>query len=441
MEGLSSPVPRKGCERRLIMKSVTRRDFVKSSMAASVTLALPFSRARGANGSLRVAVVGMKGRGRGLSGGFHDIPGVRVAALCDVDGNVLDGEVKKFRDRNEKVNAYADYRRMLENKSIDVVAIATPDHWHVPLAAFSVIAGKDVYVEKPLSHTISEGRLLVNLAHKYGRIIQHGTQSRSAEGLTDAVEYLRSGKLGKIRMAKAINSQLRRPIGRVPDSETPAHVNYDLWLGPAPKRPFNRNRFHYNWHWFWDYGTGDTGNDGIHQIDIARWGLGVELPKAVSCSGGQLFYNDDHQTPDTLIATFEYDDVYLMYEMRLWTPYKLEGHDNGNIFYGDNGKMSIGRNGWQVTFKDGSKGPGGGRGDESHIGNFIKAVRSRKVSDLNADVKAGHHSAVLCHLANIAMRVGQRLKFDTKQERFMGNAEANAYLTKKYRKGYELPSL
>jgi len=423
------------------MKSVTRRDFVKSSMAAGVALALPFSRARGANGSLGVAVVGINGRGRRLSAGFHNIPGVRVVALCDVDGNVLAGEVKKFKDRNENVNAYADYRRMLEDKSIDVVAVATPDHWHVPLAAFSVIAGKDVYVEKPLSHTTSEGRLLVDLARKYGRIIQHGTQSRSAEGLTDAIEYLRSGELGKIRMAKAINSQLRRPIGRVPDSETPAHVNYDLWLGPAPKRPFNRNRFHYNWHWFWDYGTGDIGNDGIHQIDIARWGLGVELPKAVSCSGGQLFYNDDHQTPDTQIATFEYDDVYLMYEMRLWTPYKHEGHDNGNMFYGDNGKMSIGRDGWQVTFKDGSKGPGGDRGDESHIGNFIKAVRSRKVSDLNADVEAGHRSAVLCHLANIAMRVGRRLRFDATQERFVGNAEANEYLTKKYRKGYELPSL
>ncbi|MHC4174671.1 MAG: Gfo/Idh/MocA family oxidoreductase [Planctomycetota bacterium] len=423
------------------MKSVTRRDFVKSSMAAGAALALPFSRVRGANDSIAVAVAGINGRGRGLSGNFNDIPGVRVVALCDVDGKVLDSEVKKFKDRNQKVNPYAECRRMLEDKSIDAVAIATPDHWHVPLAAFTVIAGKDVYVEKPLSHTISEGRLLVNLARKHRRIIQHGTQSRSAKGLIDAMEYMRSGKLGKIRMAKAINSQRRGPIGRVPDSETPAHVNYDIWLGPAPKRPFNRNRFHYNWHWFWDYGTGDTGNDGIHQIDIARWGLGVKSPKAVSCSGGQLFYNDDHQTPDTQIATFEYDEVYLMYEMRLWTPYKLEGHDNGNIFYGDNGKMSIGRDGWQVTFKDGSKGPGGGRGRDSHIENFIKAVRSRKVSDLNANVEAGHHSAILCHLANIAMRVGWRLKFDTKQERFIGNAEANEYLTKKYRKGYELPSL
>jgi predicted dehydrogenase len=242
-------------------------------------------------------------------------------------------------------------------------------------------------------------------------------------------------------MAKAINSQLRGPIGRVADSETPPGVNYDLWLGPAPKRPFNRNRFHYNWHWFWDYGTGDTGNDGIHQIDIARWGLGVEMPKAVSCSGGQLFYDDDHETPDTQVATFEYDDVYLMFEMRLWTLYPLEGHDNGNIFYGDEGTMSIGRKGWQVTFKNGEQGPGGPRGSYKHTENFVKAVRSRKENELYAGVEVGHCSATLCHIANIAMRIGRRLKFDAINERFIDDAEANTYLTKQYRKGYELPVL
>ena len=423
------------------MKTITRRDFVKSSIAGGLALAAPFSRVRGANDDLRVAVAGIRGRGWGLVGGFHDAAGVRVVALCDVDEKVLDGRVKRFKDRNEKVDAYIDCRKMLEDKSIDIVAIATPDHWHVPLAARAVVAGKDVYVEKPISHTISEGRLLVNLARKHGSIVQHGTQSRSAKGLMDAIEYMKSGELGKIRMAKAINSQRRGEIGRQPDTETPPNVHYDLWLGPAPKRPFNVNRFHYRWHWWWGYGTGDIGNDGIHQIDIARWGLGVELPRAVSCSGGQLWYDDDHETPDTQIATFEYDDVYLVYEMRLWTPYPHEGHENGNIFYGDNGKVSIGREGWQVTFKDGKKGPGGDRGDDSHIENCIKAVRSRKISDLNADVEVGHHSAALCHMANVAMRVGRRLKFDSKREQFIDDAEANTYLTKHYRKGYELPTL
>jgi len=423
------------------MTGMTRRAFVRGSMAGAVATALPFSRARGANDTVRVGVAGLRGQGRSHIGNFRNISGVRVVALCDVDRNMLEREVKKFKDRNEKVDAYVDCRRMLEDESIDVISIATPDHWHVPLAALSVVAGKDVYVEKPISHTIAEGRVLVGLARKHRRIVQHGTQSRSSEGLHEAMEYLRSGKLGRVRMAKAINSQLRGPIGRKADTATPPHVNYDLWLGPAPQRPFNPNRFHYNWHWFWDYGTGDAGNDGIHQIDIARWGLGVEMPKAVSCSGGQLFYRDDHETPDTQVATFEYDDVYLMFEMRLWAPYPHEGHDNGNIFYADNGTMSIGRKGWQVTFKDGKAGPGGPRGGGSHTANFIKAVRSRKPSDLNADVAVGHRSAVLCHMANIATRVGRRLRFDARQERFLDDPEANTYLTKPYRKGFELPTL
>ena len=403
------------------MKSMTRRDFVKSSVTTGAVMALPFSRARGANGEIRAAAAGIRGRGGGLARELHGVEGVRLVALCDVDGEALDKRVKEFKDRNAKVDAYEDYRRMLDDKSIDVVAIATPDHWHVPIAAHSVVAGKDVYVEKPLSHTIAEGRLLVNLARKHGRIVQHGTQTRSLDGIRQGIEYLQSGERGKIRMAKAINSQLREPIGRKPDGPTPPNVNYDLWLGPAPKRPFNPNRFHYNWHWFWDYGTGDTGNDGIHQIDIARWGLGVQMPKAVSCSGGQLFYDDDHQTPDTQVATFEYDEVYLMYEMRLWTPYPHEGHDNGNVFYGDKGTLSIGRKGWQVTFKDGKEGPGGPRGQGSHAENFIKAVRGRNAGELNAGVEEGHCSATLCHKANIAMRVGRRLQFDAEHERFISD--------------------
>jgi len=421
------------------MSALTRREFVAGSLAAGAALSMPGARARGSNNDVRVAVAGVNGRGRGLAGEFHALAGVRVVALCDVDAGVLAREVKRFKDRNEKVTAYGDYRRMLEDESIDVVVIATPDHWHVPLAAWSVVAGKDVYVEKPLSHTIAEGRLLVNLARKHKRIVQHGTQSRSAAGLAEAIEYMRSGELGKVRMAKAINSQYRGPIGRVPDSPTPPGVNYDMWLGPAPKRPFNRNRYHYKWHWWWDYGTGDTGNDGVHQIDIARWGLGVKLPRAVSCSGGQLFYDDDHETPDTQVATFEYDDVYLMYEMRLWTPYPLEGHTNGNIFYADKGTLSIGRGGWRVTFKDGRKGPGGGRDNRSHAANFIAAVRSRSREELNADVEEGHYSAALCHLANISMRTGRRLEFDAEKERFISDKQANSFLTKEYRKGYELP--
>src|SRR4030042_252805 len=239
---------------RLTMNNLTRRAFVKGASAVGAAMGVPFSKVRGANGDIRVGVAGIRGRGGGLVSEFHGLEGVRVVALCDVDSDVLDKEVKKFKDRSEEVAGYGDYRRKLDDNSIDIVPIAHPDHLHVPMAAASVVAGKDVYVEKPLSHTIAEGRLLVNLARKHGRMIQHGTQIRSTAGTIEAIEYLQSGKLGKIRMAKAIDCQLRGPIGREPDSETPPGVNYELWLGPAPKRPFNKNRFHYNWHWFWDYG-------------------------------------------------------------------------------------------------------------------------------------------------------------------------------------------
>jgi predicted dehydrogenase len=426
-----------------MMKGISRRTFMKRSVAvgAAAIATRPFARVLGANDNIRVAVVGFGGRGGGHIKAFHRAEGVRVVALCDVDDHVIADKVKDFEKRNEKVTVYHDYRKMMEDKSIDVVSTATPDQHHVPVAALAVVAGKDAYVEKPLSHTIAEGRLLVNLARKYNRIVQHGTQSRSAEGVRAGIEYVRSGQLGKCRLAKAINCQRRGPIGRKPDIPTPPHVHYDLWLGPAPKRPFNENRYHYNWHWWWDYGTGDTGNDGAHQIDIARWGLGGTLPKAVSCSGGQLWYDDDHETPDTQMATFEYDEGYVVFEMRLWTPYKQEGHDNGNIFYCDKGWVSIGRGGWKAYSRKGEEVAGGGKDEKSHFGNFLKAVRSRKVSDLTADVEEGHHSAVLCHLANISMRVGRKLQFDTNKQQFIGDAEANTYLTKNRRKGWELPTL
>jgi predicted dehydrogenase len=424
------------------MQKLTRRDFVKGTVAAGVTLAVPFSRVRGANDEVRLAAVGFNDRGEKLIGQFLNAQGVRIVALCDVDDHVITREVDKFKKRNEQVTVYTDYRKMMEDESIDAVCIATPDHHHVPAAALAVIAGKDVYLEKPAGHTITEGRLLVKLARKYKRIVQHGTQSRSSEGVKEALELVRSGKLGKCRMAKAIDSQRREKISHFDDEPAPSNVHYDLWLGPAPQRPFNRNRFHYNWHWWWDYGAGDIANDGVHEIDIGRWGLGVELPKAVCCSGRQLWYDDDHETPDTQTATFEYDDCYLVYEMRLWAPYRHEGVENGVIFYCDDGWVAIGRKAWEAYSADGRKVAGGSREwNAAHVENFLKAVRSRNADDLTADVKVGHYSAALAHMANIAMRVGRRLHFDSAAERFVGDAEANRYLTKEYRNGWELPQV
>jgi predicted dehydrogenase len=418
------------------MTNSNRRTFIKSSVSIGALSALSYSRVLGANDQINVAVIGVRGRGRSHISGFDSIDRVNVSAMCDVDKNVLDKEAAKL---GKPVKKYGDFRKLLEDKNIDVVSIASPDHWHVPLSAFSILAGKHVYVEKPLSHTLQEGRYLADLAKREMKIVQHGTQSRSLKSFQNAVEYLQSGKLGKVRMAKAINHQLREQIGREPDGPVPDGVDYNLWLGPAPKRAFSKNRFHYNWHWHWDYGSGDMGNDGIHQIDIARWGLGVGFPKAVVCSGGQLFYNDDHETPDTQTAIYEYDDTAIIYEMRLWTDYKMEGHDNGDIFYGDNGSMSVGRKGWSVTFKDGTPGPSEPRGGEQHFVNFIEAIRKNEPELLTANLEDAHISSAMCHMGNIAILTKSRLEFDSAKERFVNNPKANGMLSKEYRKGFELP--
>ena len=418
------------------MKHSNRRTFIKSSVSVGALSALSYSRVLGANDQINVAVIGVRGRGRSHIKNFDSIDGVNIAAICDVDNNVLENVAAKFE---KPVKKYCDFRKLLAQKDIDVISIASPDHWHAPLAAFSIIAGKHVYVEKPVSHTLQEGRYLAALAKREQKIVQHGTQARSLSSFQNAVKYLQSGKLGTIRMAKAINHQLRGPIGHEPDAPVPDGVDYDLWLGPAPKRPFSKNRFHYNWHWFWDYGSGDMGNDGIHQIDMARWGLGVGFPKTVICSGGQLYYDDDHETPDTQTAIFEYENASIIYEMRLWTDYKMEGHDNGNIFYGDEGTMSVGRRGWSVTFKDGTAGPSEPKGSDEHFQNFINAVKKNDPELLNANLEDAHISASLCHMGNISMLEKQRLQFDAKKERFENSPEANGMLSKEYRKGFELP--
>ena len=424
------------------MDQISRRTFVKKTMGVGAALtAASYSRVLGANNDIRAAVVGFHGRGESHIKAFDRANGCRIVALCDTDEKVLKDGLKEVKNDGAGVKTYVDYRKMMDNKDIDVVGIATPEHQHVPVGAWAMVKGKDIYIEKPMTHTMAEGAYMVKLANKYKRMVQHGTQKRSSTSAQEGVAFIKSGKIGKCRVAKAINCQERGPIGREKDKPAPSGINYDLWLGPAPVRPFNENRYHYKWHWFWDYGSGDAGNDGSHQIDLARWGLGVGLPKAVTCSGGQLWYDDDHETPDTQMATFEYDKGHIVYEMRLWTDYKQEGHDNGNIFYCDDGWVSIGRRGWVAFDKDGKKLGGRGRDDEDNFGVFLNAVRSRKNSDLTADVMEANYTSVLCHAANVAMRAGQRLVIDPKTQLFVGEgaAEANKLGTKEYRKGFELP--
>ena len=418
------------------MSNVSRRMFLGTAATGAVTWSLA---AQGApSDRIRHAVIGVGGQGRNHARAFHALPGCDVVAVCDVDPERRVQAVGELEGASE-IAQVEDFRRILDDASIDTVSIATPDHWHTPVALAALAAGKHVYVEKPCCHNIDEGRALVAAQKKTGLCVQHGTQSRSGQGIKDAVAFMRDGHLGKVRLAKAINHQLRGPIGRAPVSEPPEGVNYDMWLGPAPKHAYTTNRWHYNWHWFWDYGTGDMGNDGVHQIDVARWGLGAVMPKAVSAMGGQLYYDDDHETPDTQVVTFDYGDCYLVYEMRLWTDYKMDGHDNGVIFYGDKGTLEVGRNGCEVTYIGEPKEKiGEGADFEGNIANFVAAAKAADPAQLNAPIEEGFRSALLCHLGNIGTRIGRNFTFNS--EAFQtSDDEANALFTRSYREGYELP--
>jgi len=428
-----------------LQASWPRRDFLKTTGAGLASLAafnaLPTLGQGSPNERIRHAVIGVGNQGKGHCRAFAQIKDCEVVAVCDLDPVRLE-QAAALLPNAASVKKFSDFRRLLEDKTIDTVSIATCDHWHTPVALAAILAGKHVYVEKPCSHNVRESNLLVKAAREHKKCVQHGTQRRSSTQVKAAVSALRAGAIGKVLAAKAINHQLREPIGRAPVSEPPAGVDYDRWLGPAPKRDFTKNRWHYNWHWFWDYGCGDLGNDGIHQLDVARWGLGVEYPNAVVCSGGQLFYDDDHETPDTQTIVYEYDKCHLIYEMRLWTDYPMEGHDNGTIFYGTEGKMEDGRAGVVVTTKDGqTKKIEGGR--ESNLADFLNAVRVNDPSKLSAPIEAGAVSANLCHLGNIGTRLGgQRVEYDPVAQRITRcggrEAEANALLTRNYRAGYEL---
>ncbi|HRI88800.1 MAG TPA: Gfo/Idh/MocA family oxidoreductase [Candidatus Hydrogenedentes bacterium] len=420
------------------MQPISRRSFIQTSGALAATHTILGSAFAATGEKVRHAVIGTGGQGGNHARVFSSMEDCEVVAIADVHAERRD-QIAKALSEKAPCKAYEDFRELLADKSIHSVSIGTPDHWHTPVALAALKAGMHVYVEKPCCHNMKEGVLLAEAQKKTGLCVQHGTQYRSTPSTKEAVQMLRDGVIGKVRVAKAINHQFRPSIGRKPDSEPPAGVNYDMWLGPAPVRPFSENRFHYNWHWHWDYGTGDIGNDGVHQIDVARWGLGVGLPKAVSASGGQLFYDDDHETPDTQVVTYEYDECYLIYEMRLWTEYLLEGHDNGVVYYGDKGTIEVGRHGTTVKLhKEEPKLFGSGPDLSANVRNFLDCVKENDPSKLNAPISEGAISSQLSLLGNVATRVGRRLVLDTEKVECIGDDEANKLFTRDYRKGYEL---
>jgi predicted dehydrogenase len=417
------------------MTGIDRRTFLGA--AGAVALSGKLARSSPPSERLRLGVVGVRGRGNELASEFARRADCEVVALCDID----DASFKKPAAAVEKISGKAprleeDFRKLLDDKGIDAIVNATPDHWHALVAVMACQAGKDVYTEKPASHNLVEGRRMVEAARKYKRVVQVGIQRRSMPHVIEAVEHVRSGGVGTVGMARAWIFKERERIGPGKPATVPPGVDYAMWQGPAPDRPFMSNRFHYNWHWFWNWGTGELGNNGIHGLDVARWGLGVDAPLTVTSAGGRFLY-DDREVPDTQIVTWEFPKSCLVWEHRLWDVHPLEGLGFGIAFYGDKGVLTVDEKGWKV---DGGSKAGGKAtaGISAHLANFVDCVKSR--NNPNADIEIGHLSTRLCHLGNIAHRVARKLTFDAVTESFPGDNEANALLSREYSSRFEMPS-
>ena len=430
------------------MTNVSRREFLEKSMFATAALSLAnfkpgFAADDAPQGEkLRVAVVGVKGRGGAHIGGFGERDDCEIAALVDVDETMLNNRADEIEKKTGKRPAlYSDMRKCFEDKTIDIVGIATPNHWHSLAAIWAIQAGKDVYVEKPVSHNVSEGRRVVEAARKYGKIVQTGTQSRSNPGMREAIEYIHKGGIGEVKLARGLCYKPRGSIGPKGNYDIPASVDYDIWSGPAEIKPLNRKALHYDWHWMWDYGNGDLGNQGIHQMDIARWGLGeTSIGDSVLSYGGRFGYEDAGETANTQVSIHGFPNgKRLVFEVRgLKTekygyPYEEDGEKKmtdasvGVIFYGSEGIMVVpSYNGGVVLDLQGK--PTGvkfqGGSDKFHFANFVKAVRSRKHEDLNADILDGHLSSALCHVGNISYRLGTPQTVKELASSFTGDTEA-----------------
>ncbi len=424
-----------------------RRRFLTAgtgTIAAGVlseTAARAMSGARpGPNDAIHTALIGAGGRGSYLLGLVLKNPGVVVPTVCDVNSRNRARAVSVVeKAKGRAPRAEEDFRRVLDDPAIDAVKIATPHHWHSPIAVRALEAGKHVYVEKPASHVFQEGRRLVEAARKAGKVVQHGTQMRSSPLTAEAARVLKSGVLGEIVMTKAFGVEARGNHPQpVPDEPPPEYLDYNMWLGPAPERPYNPGRIR-RWHAFHDYGNGEIGDDGIHDIDLARWGLGVTThPVRIFAHGSRVKLRGESEYPDNMVVVFEYDGgKSLIYENRNFAPYGERGFDNANVFYGTEGYMVFSRRGAFQTYLGAreEQGPGGrgGAGNEQHVANFFDTIRSGGAGTNNADAEVAHLTCALAHLGEIAYRTGRALHFDPKNETILGDEDANARLTKTYR--------
>lgn len=425
-----------------------RRTFLMQMAAAGTATLLTGAKRVDANQELVIGVIGVGGQGRNHLSTWANIEGVRVAYVCDVDQS----RAAQALEQVPGAKSVDDLRRILDDPAVNAVSIATPDHWHTPASLLALDAGKHVYVEKPCSHNVREGRMLVEAAKRTGLVVQHGTQSRSSSWIPWAFENL-DGMIGDVVIAKAWNVQVRPPIGRQTPSDPPAGFDYESWLGPAPHVPFQSNRHHYSWHWWYNFGTGDAGNDGVHELDIARWGLGVSgLPTTVGAAGGKYVYDDDQEFPDTMSVVFEYPGAstencskQLHFEMRLWSKDSPYGIDNGVELIGARGRLVLGKRGVCRWFND--------RGEElvvespviegtslkPHFENFVRAITDGETP--HADALTAHESASLSHLANLSCRVHRPLHLDPASEQILNDEEANALLGRTYRDHWATPQI
>ncbi len=416
------------------MSNLTRREMLERSMlaaAAAVTaqgvpsIAMGFQAATSANDKLGIAVVGANGRGGEHIDQWLKRKDCEIVAICDVDENVGKRRIDDIEKKTgKKPKYYQDLRKCFEDKDVDIASIATPNHWHALAAIWAIQAGKDVYVEKPVSHNVLEGRRIVQAARKHNKIVQTGTQCRSMGGTIEAIKFLKEGGVGEVKLARGLCYKPRGAIGARGNYDVPASIDYDIWLGPAAKKDLSRPKLHYDWHWQWDYGNGDLGNQGIHQMDIARWGLGLDnVGQGVLSYGGRFGYEDAGETANTQVCIHDFGDKKLVFEVRGLKTDRYMGAGVGVIFHGSDGYVSLASYTGGAAFdKDGKKIKDFNAGGD-HWGNFVEAVRARDYKLLNADIEEGHLSSALCHLGNISYRLGSPMAAKEVQEKLGNNAE------------------
>jgi predicted dehydrogenase len=437
-----------------------RRNFLRqsSALAGGLFLAPAFSTSYFSGGmspadQINVGAIGLNGMGWADLSSAIKLPGVNVVALCDVDKNVLDRRMKDLADMKvdtSKIKTYGDYRHLLEQKDIDVVIIGTPDHWHALIMIEACMAGKDVYVEKPVGNSIGECRAMMAAQAKYKRVVQGGQWQRSQQHFKDAVDFVYSGQLGNIRTVKVWCYQgWMKPQPVVPNTAPPPGVDYSMWLGPAPVRPFNASRFHFNFRWFWDYAGGLMTDWGVHLLDYGLLGMKADVPKTIAALGGKFAYPDLYEeTPDTLMTLYEFDGFNLVWDHAMGIDNGSYGRDHGIAYIGNNGTLVLSRGGWEVIEEAQSKNKVAkpfaksiDNGLDNHWANFIEVVRSRRMEDLRCPIEAGAHVATVAQMGNISFRSGRRLSWDKGTGRFTDEEINKSYLMKEYHNGYKLPAV